>query len=78
MVRYAADAMVAEGSVRVNESLITGEADEIVKYKGDKLYSEAMLYRGNARLFLKMSDLIHMLQSWRLRQRLQGRDSRQR
>src|SRR5699024_11810342 len=34
-----ADAIVLEGEVSVNESLITGESDEIVKQTGDTLLS---------------------------------------
>lgn len=51
--QICADAMVAEGGVRVNESLITGEADEIVKYKGDKLYSGSYVVSGKCKAVLE-------------------------
>ena len=35
--QLSADAILAEGCVRVNESLITGESDEVIKNKGDIL-----------------------------------------
>ena len=37
--QICADAVVEKGSLRVNEALITGEADEVVKNPGDILYS---------------------------------------
>ena len=37
--QVCADAVVSAGEVQVNESLLTGEADEITKRKGDKLMS---------------------------------------
>ena len=37
--QLSADAILAEGCVRVNESLITGESDEVIKNKGDILLS---------------------------------------
>lgn len=43
-----ADAIVREGEVRVNESLITGEADEIVKRPGDLLLSGSFIISGTA------------------------------
>jgi len=42
-----ADAVVRQGSVEVNESLLTGESDAIVKKKGDTLYSGSFVVSGN-------------------------------
>lgn len=44
-----ADAEVVEGELAVNESLITGEADEIVKKPGDSLLSGSFVVSGDAR-----------------------------
>lgn len=44
--RIPADAEVLEGSVQVNESLITGESDEIEKSPGDGLYSGSFVVSG--------------------------------
>ncbi len=41
-----ADAIVLSGSVNVNESLITGESDEIEKNPGDELYSGSYVISG--------------------------------
>ena len=41
-----ADAEVSAGEVQVNESLLTGEADEITKRKGDKLMSGSFIVSG--------------------------------
>ena len=41
-----ADAKVLEGSVQVNESLLTGEADEINKQSGDRLLSGSYVVSG--------------------------------
>ena len=41
-----ADGVVVEGEVRVNESLLTGEADEIVKKPGDALLSGSFIVSG--------------------------------
>lgn len=43
-----ADAEVLEGSLEVNESLITGESDAIVKQQGDSLLSGAFVVSGTA------------------------------
>lgn len=40
------DSIVLEGKVEVNESLLTGEADIIVKQPGDKLYSGSYVVSG--------------------------------
>ena len=41
-----ADAKVVDGSVRVNESLLTGESDEIAKEVGDELLSGSFIVSG--------------------------------
>lgn len=41
-----ADAKVLEGSVQVNEALLTGEADEVTKSKGDSLLSGSFIVSG--------------------------------
>lgn len=41
-----ADAEVAEGTVQVNEALITGESDEITKKAGDRLLSGSFIVSG--------------------------------
>ena len=51
--QICADAVVVEGSVRVNESLITGEADEIIKQKGDKLFSGSFVVSGKCKAVLE-------------------------
>lgn len=44
--QICADAYVEEGEVKVNESLLTGESDEILKQKGDKLMSGSFIVSG--------------------------------
>lgn len=44
-----ADAVVLDGSVQVNEALITGEADEITKEAGDRLLSGSFVVSGTCR-----------------------------
>ncbi|MCD8119394.1 MAG: cation-translocating P-type ATPase [Lachnospiraceae bacterium] len=44
--QVCADAEVIAGSVRVNESLLTGESDEITKKKGDRLISGSFIVSG--------------------------------
>lgn len=44
--QICADAYVEEGEVKVNESLLTGESDEILKHKGDKLMSGSFIVSG--------------------------------
>ncbi len=41
------DAVVREGTVEVNESLLTGESDPIIKKAGDTLYSGSFVISGN-------------------------------
>lgn len=44
--QISADAIVIDGTVSVNESLLTGESDEIVKNKGDMLMSGSYIVSG--------------------------------
>lgn len=44
--QVCADAVVSAGEVQVNESLLTGESDEITKRKGDKLMSGSFIVSG--------------------------------
>ena len=44
--QVCADAVVSAGEVQVNESLLTGEADEITKRKGDRLKSGSFIVSG--------------------------------
>ncbi|MCD8105922.1 MAG: cation-translocating P-type ATPase [Lachnospiraceae bacterium] len=44
-----ADAVIEEGEVLVNESLITGEADQISKKEGDTLWSGSFIVSGECR-----------------------------
>ena len=46
--QVCADAEVSAGEVQVNESLLTGEADEITKRKGDKLMSGSFIVSGQS------------------------------
>lgn len=43
-----ADAQVLEGSIEVNESLLTGEADNLPKNSGDELFSGSFVTAGEA------------------------------
>ena len=45
--QICADAVVAEGEVSVNESLLTGESDEIIKGPGDHLMSGSFIVSGS-------------------------------
>ncbi len=45
--QISADAVVLNGNASVNESLLTGEADEIVKKPGDKLMSGSYIVSGS-------------------------------
>lgn len=47
-----ADAVVISGSVRVNESLLTGEADEIEKVSGDRLLSGSFIVSGKCKAII--------------------------
>lgn len=44
-----ADSKVLEGEMYVNESTITGESDDVLKKKGDELYSGSFVVSGEAR-----------------------------
>ena len=48
-IQICADAKVVQGEVRVNESLLTGESDEIVKQPGDTLMSGSFVVSGECR-----------------------------
>jgi cation-transporting ATPase E len=45
--QIAADCVVREGTLEVNESLLTGESDPILKRKGDTLYSGSYVVSGS-------------------------------
>lgn len=47
--QICADAIVLDGEVSVNESLLTGEADEITKRNGDTLMSGSFIVSGTCR-----------------------------
>lgn len=47
--QICADAIVCDGEVSVNESLLTGESDEIVKTKGKNLMSGSFVVSGQCR-----------------------------
>lgn len=51
--QICADACVVEGVVRVNEALVTGEADEITKMPGDKLLSGSYVVSGQCKAELE-------------------------
>lgn len=44
--QICADAILSEGMIEVNESLLTGESDSIVKEKGDRLFSGSFVIAG--------------------------------
>ncbi len=44
--QICSDSIVVEGNVEVNESLLTGESDAIVKNKGDQLFSGSFIVSG--------------------------------
>ncbi len=44
-----ADCIVREGSIEVNEALLTGESDAIIKKKGDTLYSGSYVVSGSCK-----------------------------
>lgn len=45
--QICADAVVAEGEAEVNESLLTGESEPVVKHPGDKLLSGSFVVSGS-------------------------------
>ena len=50
--QLSADAILVDGFVRVNESLVTGESDEVVKNAGDILLSGSFIVSGECRAVL--------------------------
>lgn len=48
--QVCADAIIREGKLEVNESLVTGESDIILKNVGDSLYSGSFVVSGNAKV----------------------------
>ena len=50
--QICADAVLCEGTLRVNEALVTGEADEVVKTSGDTLLSGSFVVSGQAKVRL--------------------------
>lgn len=46
--QIVADAVVLQGRIEVNESLVTGESDIIIKRPNDELYSGSFVVSGNA------------------------------
>lgn len=53
--QIAADSIVLDGEIEVNECLITGESDSIKKKKGDELLSGSYIVSGNA-----LAQVIHV------------------
>ncbi len=51
--QICADALILEGQVRVNEALVTGEADEIVRGEGDALLSGSFVVSGSCKAVLE-------------------------
>ena len=51
--QICADAVVSAGEIQVNESLLTGESDEITKRRGDKLMSGSFVVSGECRARLE-------------------------
>lgn len=48
--QVCADAIVVDGRLEVNESLVTGESDTIIKRKNDMLFSGSFVVSGNAKV----------------------------
>lgn len=46
--QICSDAVVAEGTLEVNESMLTGESDAVLKEEGDKLFSGSSVISGKA------------------------------
>lgn len=46
--QIVSDSIVREGTIEVDESLLTGESDPILKQEGDYLYSGSFIISGNA------------------------------
>ena len=51
--QISADAIIIEGNVSVNESLLTGESDEIFKSSGDSLMSGSFIVSGSCKARLE-------------------------
>lgn len=51
--QICADAVLVSGSIQVNEALLTGEADDIVKKEGDSLMSGSFVVSGSCRARLE-------------------------
>ncbi len=51
--QICADAIVVDGEVSVNEALLTGESDEIIKHYGDPLMSGSFIVSGSCRARLE-------------------------
>jgi len=51
--QICADAEIIEGAVRVNEALVTGEEEEILKYPGDRLLSGSFVVSGECKAVLE-------------------------
>ena len=47
--QISSDSVVVEGTIEVNESLLTGESDSIVKKAGDSLYSGSYVVSGSCK-----------------------------
>ena len=50
--QLSVDAILAEGCVRVNEAMVTGESDEVIKNKGDILLSGSYIVSGECKAVL--------------------------
>ena len=50
--QLSADVILAEGCVRVNEAMVTGESDEVIKNKGDILLSGSYIVSGECKAVL--------------------------
>lgn len=61
--QICADAVVISGNIQVNESLLTGEADEVERQRAALSCQEALLYRESAMHGLKRSVMNHISQS---------------
>jgi len=48
--QICADSIVVEGSIEVNESLLTGESDAIIKNPGDSLFSGSFVVSGKCKV----------------------------
>ena len=60
--QICADAVVISGNIQVNESLLTGEADEVEKTEGSTLISGSFVVSGECYEGLKRSVMNHISQ----------------